>query len=75
MTITFGANRGKEIERLEDGYLIWMVKADRGDFPGRQIKSMPFRMPQDQVLAARKELKLRGYQFVGSRIEKKGEEE
>jgi hypothetical protein len=73
--ITFGAHKGKEIERLEDGYLIWMIKTDRGDFPARQIKSMPFRMPPDQILAARKELKLRGYEFIGSRIKRKGEED
>ncbi len=70
MIITFGVHNGKEIERVEDGYLAWMVKADRGDFKVRAPGARPFKIPAEEAQAAREELKKRGYRFVGSRIER-----
>ena len=69
MKLSFGENKGKEIKDISDKYLIWLVRKDRGDFPSREIGGDKFKIPADVVLEARKELKKRGFTFIGSRIE------
>jgi uncharacterized protein (DUF3820 family) len=69
MIMRFGVHKGKRVDAIEDKYLIWIVKTDRGDY-GRGFNGHRPPIGTELAAEARSELKKRGYEFKGSRIEK-----
>jgi uncharacterized protein (DUF3820 family) len=69
MIISFGRHQGKDLRNIEDKYLIWLVKKDRGDYLSDTVGGSKFKIPEEISLEARKILKEKGYKFIGNRIE------
>lgn len=68
MILHFGKYKGQDIKNVPDNYLIWMAtKAESDQMYGDPWDKKPFKLTGDEVEAAHRELKARGYRCRGLR--------
>lgn len=67
----FGKYRDDDIKHVPDKYLVWMAtKAENDQDYGDPWDNQPFKITSEEVEAAHRELKARGYRCRGLRWEK-----